>query len=172
MTETDHYTKLVRNWSVVHDKINEWIRQAAKAPERWNRNHSTSPVWSPGRHQQHDPRSVNEHLKDPNLYAPSVVISEWIIYEGSKHMIVTPKLELGAIGSFHLGVTVAEWNCLSRHMVFDVWMSNIMDRHSFGKFAKYFPLSAQKPQYMWWNWKQEFFYDGMGYPIPWISSGP
>jgi len=63
---------------------------------------------------------------------------------------------LCAIGSFEVFVTVDQIDVGRKHAVLKVWMFNLMDARSFGRFTDYAALSGMANQWMWWDWTEDY----------------
>ena len=170
MNESDNYTVIVRGWQPVIDALNLIKENIASDCATWSAAHRTTASFRPG--------MTEPMILDPNAYRHGVWIpsppgtdpdtcrNAFVIYEGTKYSlgptVQTRDLYTCSIGSFGLAVTVNSIDCASNTADINVWMYNIMSEHSFGKFARYFPASGMKNQYMWWNWDETIRWTGSG----------
>ena len=60
--------------------------------------------------------------------------------------------------------TVSEIDVSKCTATANIWMYNEMSERSFGRFAEhwYFRHRPMASQFMWWNWKTSFEFDGEG----------
>lgn len=163
MPEKDSYTSIVRKWEPVISEVENIKAAVAADPLTWKKDHSTSQGWAPGWNEIGDPREgYFSDVDSPPGTDPNTARNEFIKYLIFE--IATDKLHTSAIGSFRMHATVDDVDMSNCTATINIWMSNTMDRASFGQFADH-PLvafSSMETQHMWWNWKEKIVFDGSG----------
>ena len=163
MGEDDEYTTIVRNWDVVQNMVTLIKKDISLNPDKWEKHHKTSPSWKPSMAYVIDPNSGWERLvlsppgTDPGTARENFEIYFWTEEE-------TDELHTSAIGSFSIMATVSEIDVSKCTATANIWMYNEMSERSFGRFAEhwYFRHRPMASQFMWWNWKTSFEFDGEG----------
>lgn len=159
MKEGNDYTQIVRRWDPVIKAVNKVKKHLESNCVTWRRLHKTDPSWKPGKTDppETDPNAYKKWVHQPPGTDPMTCAEAFSAYMGTKPLPFTRgyqsfELYTCAIGSFGIYATVDSINCTKQTAELNIWMYNAMDRKSFGRFKKFFPMSGMKRQYMWWNW--------------------
>lgn len=169
MGESDRYTSIVRNWNPVLSEVDNAMASVSLNPKKWERSHMTTKSWRPESNERGDPaRGYFSDLSHPPGTDPEDALREFKKY--FLWLIQTDALHTSSIGSFRTHATVDKIDTVCKTATLNVWISNTMDTVSFGRDENgvprtelwQFTLSAMRPQHMWWNWTQEFTFNGKG----------
>jgi RHS repeat-associated protein len=154
MGPTDHYTQIVRKWQSVITAVDDAKTSLRSNPADWDAHHKTTSSWKPGAAYVMDQNAWQERVANPPGTDPDTAKREFSYWK--KTGIQTDALYIATIGSFEVFVTANQLDLTTRKAVLNVWMFNLMDRRSFGRFAQYAVLSGQANQWMWWNWTEDY----------------
>ncbi|MGC3990150.1 MAG: RHS repeat-associated core domain-containing protein [Chthoniobacteraceae bacterium] len=165
MDEDDYYTFVVSHWTPPKVDVNRAMHLVSLNPFNWKKYHKTSPGWRPGNNENPDIAAGYFHnVQDPPGTDPVTAENDLLDYFYRSY--TNMHLYVSAIGSYRIWATIDSMEGCKATL--NVWMSNTMDRRSFGNAANdkrirdYVKYSAMQPQHMWWNWKQEFTFNGQG----------
>jgi len=184
MNSGDPYTSIVKDWAPVITEVEKIKTLIAENETYWKiyKNTGLDPSWAPNKKRQfHKAEGYSAFVSNPfgtdplsnqgnllphillDLFGYSVIPLAPVAWEVSDSLAEYNKpLHTSVIGSFRIGATVDNVNLSGNtcSATINIWMYNEMSKKSFGKYAKYFPLSSMKTQYMWWNWKETFSFRG------------
>jgi len=169
MPEDDEYTKKVREWNYVQVFLHSAQGEVRRNCEKWAEERMTDPDWKPsasGGHGEAPSMDENAYIRwtdgTPSVASKRNALKDaWEYYRRNvgdpSNRVIPDNLWYSTIGSFGFFVTVDEIDCCEKKAKLNIWMYNAMTEGSFGKtFSLLFWASAKKPQYMWWNWKEDY----------------
>ena len=184
MHEDDEYTKRVRKWASVQSLLHLAEGDLKRNCDKWKNERMTDPNWKPSKTGGHKISPTRDPYAFPQ-WTPSLPLgtdpnsamydfAQLIFVSGVKGTVPN-NLWYSAIGDFGLFVTVDEIDCCNKKAKLNVWMYNAMTKESFSKkYSRFFWASAKKPQYIWWNWKEDYDFGQEGFtasnPVFGVSS--
>ncbi len=166
MSENDEYTRIVRTWQPIIDKVNEAKKDLEANCAFWSSRHRTDPSWNPGITSPDSPAADKNAFrilyKDPPGTDPETcekALKKYLLLLFLRVNFDIPvkesfELKTASIGSFNIFVTVDKIDCDSKLAQIRIWMYNCMSKKSFGPYGELleFKFSGMKNQHMWWNW--------------------
>jgi RHS repeat-associated protein len=163
MDESDPYTEIIRKWGLVEANVNNILALIASNPVTWQQNHTETPGWKPGPNEDLDARFGGWNDQDGNYEtSPDVAKTELLKYftNGTQ----SDALHIASVGSFRIWATLKQIDLQCRTADVNIWISNTMDKLSFGDAATW-PIIKNSPmttQHMWFHWQESIIYTQSG----------